>query len=164
MMIYKFYTHRYYAGIVLLLAAVIFFRLLMQRGIVGRRKIEKDYSHSYKQKYIFSLNEKSAYRTLAPWAQEHGYDIFPKMRLADIIVPRSKEYYLPMFRKISQKHVDFVICDYECRVKFIIELDDNSHKRQDRVKRDAFVDQACRGAGYTIIHTRAITEELLKSL
>lgn len=125
---------------------------------------KKDYSQAYQRKYIFSRNEKSEYRKLAAWAQEQGYDVFAKMRLADIIEPRSKENYRSLLGKIIQKHVDFVVCDQECRVKFIIELDDNSHNQQKRIERDELVDQACRGAGYTVIHTRGISEEFLNNL
>lgn len=125
---------------------------------------KNDFSHEYQRKYIFSRNEKSEYRKLVSWAQEHGYDVFPKMRLADIIEPRSKENYRSLLGKIIQKHVDFVVCDQECRVKFIIELDDNSHYQQARKARDEFVDQACRGAGYFVIHTKGISEEFLNSL
>ena len=125
---------------------------------------KKDYSQAYQRKYIFSRNEKSEYRKLDAWAREYGFDVFPKMRLADIIEPRSKDNYMSLFGKIKSKHVDFVVCDQECRVKFIIELDDNSHNQQKRMERDDFVGQACRGAGYTVIHTRAITEEFLNGL
>ena len=152
--------------IILLIAVVLFLFIkeFLSRRNSFHRELEQDYSQLYKRKYVFSLNEKSAYLKLASWAHEHGYDVFPKMRLADVIEPRGKEHYLSLFRKISQKHVDFVICDYDCRVKFIIELDDNSHKQQERISRDTFVDQACLGAGYTIIHTRAITEDFLNNL
>lgn len=123
-----------------------------------------DYSQAYQRKYIFTRNEKSEYRKLAAWAQQHGFDVFPKMRLADIIEPRSGDNYMSLFGKIRAKHLDFVICDQECRIKFIIELDDNSHNQLKRMERDDFVTEACRGAGYTVIHTKGISEEFLNNI
>src|SRR5260221_9188184 len=63
-----------------------------------------------------------------------------KVRQADIIKPncnRSEPIYRTLFNKISQKHVDFVICDaLTFKPLAIVELNDNSHKRKDRAKRD----------------------------
>jgi hypothetical protein len=49
--------------------------------------------------------------------------------------------------------VDFLVCDRE-RVQplLVIELDDSSHKRQDRVTRDDFVKAAIASAGIPIIN------------
>lgn len=66
--------------------------------------------------------------------------------------------------KIQSKHVDFVICDQNLYIKAIIELDDNSHDQPDRRERDKFVDDVLSSVGYTVIHTRAVTEETLAPL
>ena len=52
-----------------------------------------------------------------------------------------KNNFLQYFRKISTKHVDFVICDKNLRVLFAVELDDSSHDTADARKRDLFKDQ-----------------------
>ncbi len=54
--------------------------------------------------------------------------------------------------KIEKKHVDFVLCEKK-RLNYIaaIELDDSSHKRKDRVKRDKFVNNAFREAKLPLI-------------
>ena len=38
------------------------------------------------------------------------------------------------FHKIAQKHVDFVICDRDLYVLFVIELDDSTHETRDAKK------------------------------
>ena len=56
-------------------------------------------------------------------------------------------------RRISQKHVDFLICDKKgFSIIGVVELDDRSHFRADRIKRDRFVDAALAGAGIPILH------------
>jgi hypothetical protein len=79
--------------------------------------------------------------------------ICPKVRLADIIKPTEKQNYQTALNKISRKHINFVLCDpATAKIFGVIELDDKSHKRADRVTRDAFVDSVFAAAGIQIIH------------
>ena len=91
-----------------------------------------------------------------------SYIIYPKVGLKDLFEVNGKtkkrEYH---FRKISQKHVDFLICDATLRPLFAIELDDKSHDQKDRKERDAFVNLILRSVGYKVIHTRYITSDIL---
>ena len=85
--------------------------------------------------------------------------IAPKVRLADVLtvrpgLPRSQ--FQRAFNRIAAKHADFVICratDYS--IAAVIELDDQSHRRQSRIIRDEFVDQALTTAGIPILHVKA---------
>lgn len=126
---------------------------------------KKDYSQSYQRKYLLTKNEYREYLTLRKLAAEKGLIICPKVRLLDIIEPRKGEKdYKSLFFKVQAKHVDFVICDNDLRIKAILELDDSSHDQQDRQARDAFVDQILTSVGYKVIHTRAVTETTLDGL
>lgn len=76
-----------------------------------------------------------------------------KVRLADIFfVARPNENH--SFRnRISQKHLDFLVCDaVTMKPLFGIELDDASHKRSDRQARDAFVDDVFHAAKLPLLH------------
>jgi len=90
------------------------------------------------------------------------------MRLADIVKPRTGEfydkYYEANFRRISQYHVDFTILNDRMKVVAIIELDDNSHDRPDRIARDEKVDSILEANNIKIIHTRHITDDILDGL
>lgn len=86
---------------------------------------------------------------------------FDKIRLLDIIEPRSGSNYMSLLGKIQSKHVDFVICDQDLRIKAILELDDNSHNTKDRQDRDLFVDEILTSVGYKVIRTRSVTENAL---
>ncbi|MBQ7331392.1 MAG: DUF2726 domain-containing protein [Oscillospiraceae bacterium] len=124
-----------------------------------------DYSQSYQRKYLLTRNEYQEYMTLRKIAAEKDLIICPKVRLLDIIEPRKGEKdYRSLFFKVQAKHVDFVICDKELRIKAILELDDNSHDQKNRQARDTFVDQILTSVGYKVIHTRAITDTTLESL
>ena len=74
-----------------------------------------------------------------------------KVRLADIIkvnlnLQRSESQ--SAFNRIQSKHIDFVICKSDdMSIHSIIELDDKSYNQTSRQKRDAFVNNALKGAG-----------------
>ena len=55
--------------------------------------------------------------------------------------------------RIDRKHVDFVLCDPKTmQPKLVVELDDSSHQRADRKKRDQEVDDAFSAAQLPILH------------
>jgi ssDNA-binding Zn-finger/Zn-ribbon topoisomerase 1 len=87
------------------------------------------------------------------------YRVFGKVRLGDVIKPKrglSNSLFYTALNKVNKKHVDFVVCrKNDCKVLGIIELDDRSHERADRKKRDQFVDTALNEAGVPILHFSA---------
>lgn len=121
-----------------------------------------DTSNSYQSKYLLTKNEYYEWKKLNQYATEKGLIICPKVRLLDIIEPRKNtSNYMSLLGRIQSKHVDFVICDKDLRIKGIIELDDNSHNAADRKERDQFVDQVLTQVGYKIIHVRSVTDTTL---
>jgi very-short-patch-repair endonuclease len=82
-----------------------------------------------------------------------------KTRLADLIACETISRDETEFRRISQKHVDFVVYDWQsARAIAVIELDDQSHAASDRAARDEFVDSALRCAGLRVIRVNASRE------
>lgn len=84
------------------------------------------------------------------------YAIAPKVRIADVLsvggTRQESRRFWAAFRRISSKHVDFVICEPgSFRILAAIELDDSSHQRRDRRKRDRFVDRAFMQASLPLI-------------
>jgi hypothetical protein len=79
------------------------------------------------------------------------YRIIGKVRMADIIRPRkglSASARTSALNRITSKHVDFAVCDPKTlQIVGVIELDDSSHDRADRRRRDEFVDAALASAG-----------------
>jgi hypothetical protein len=87
------------------------------------------------------------------------YQIFAKVRLADIVRPArnpSRSGWQSAFNRITGKHVDFVLCDSShLRVIGVIELDDRTHERLERGVRDVLVDSALRDAGIPVLRVSA---------
>lgn len=95
------------------------------------------------QATIMTAAERRFYRALEEAVEGRGMIIGFKIRLADVVtvtVPLDDSDHWERFRKISQKHVDFVLCDRTItRPILAIELDDSSHEWDSRRKRDRFV-------------------------
>lgn len=87
------------------------------------------------------------------------YRVFGKVRLGDLVKPAkglSKSKRATAQNRINQKHVDFVICTAtDLTVVGVVELDDQSHGRDDRADRDRFVDHALAGAKIPVVHFSA---------
>lgn len=124
-----------------------------------------DYTKGYNAKWLFSYNEKDAYKKIKAVTDELNMVLFAKVRLLDLIEPKNDiEKKQGHLFKIQAKHVDFVICDNKLVARAVIELDDNSHDTQKRQERDAFVDTVLANCGYKILHTRNIEPEQIKEL
>lgn len=108
------------------------------------------------QTYLFT---KSEWHFAAALQQAIGDDwlMMGKVRIADLLAverdPRLEQgERLRAFSRISQKHIDYVLVSPEDgRVVFCIELDDPSHNRRDRIKRDDFVNAAFAQAGVALL-------------
>ena len=104
---------------------------------------------------LMTKTELNFYRVLNQCIDENTL-LFSKVRMADIItVIKGSENWRGHFNKIQAKHVDFLLCDSESiEPLLIIELDDKSHDRPDRIARDEFVDSAMEAAKLDIIHIK----------
>ena len=59
------------------------------------------------------------------------------------------------FNGISAKHFDFLLCDPAgCAPKLAVELDDKSHEKAGRRKRDRLVEAACASAGLPLLRVK----------
>lgn len=97
------------------------------------------------------------------------YYIVPQVHLSTILQTyRVPHYYRfnPDLNKISGKSVDFALFtkpDYQ--FKLAIELDDSTHRREDRIIRDRFVDSVMSSAGQKLVRMNSfdvtkVVEEL----
>lgn len=74
------------------------------------------------------------------------------VRLLDLFEVRQGRGQQAAFNKISRKHIDFVLTEHgSSRILCAIELDDSSHKRPDRIERDAFVNQLFAANGLPLL-------------
>ncbi len=126
-----------------------------------------DITKMYRSKPILTDREYGFYVKLRELADEYGLQIFTKVRLADLIEPKDRSdlsLWWECFNKIKAKHIDFALADRDTNIILLIELDDTSHNRQDRIERDEFVDAVLDNTGYTLMRTYGETEEIEKFL
>lgn len=83
-------------------------------------------------------------------AAPDGLEVFAKVRVADVLQPVStldQKSWRRAFNRITGKHFDFVLCERASgRFRCVIELNDRSHERLERRKRDQLLSEACAGA------------------
>src|SRR5688572_15433710 len=100
---------------------------------------------------LLSPGECAFFRALSE-AVGQRYAISLKTRLADVVHCPRKLWNSPHGRRISQKHLDFIVYDRSnAEIIAAIELDDRSHDRSDRRERDEFVDRALLAADVVLI-------------
>jgi hypothetical protein len=88
-----------------------------------------------------------------------GVGLLAKVRLGDVFYPRkglSASERTGADNRINRKHVDFLLVRVSDLAPLAgVELDDSSHGRADRQKRDAFVDDVFRACGLPLLHVPA---------
>lgn len=100
---------------------------------------------------FLSPAELSFYRILSTVIADQAA-IFTKVRLADIFFVARPNENRSYFGRISQKHVDFLLCEPNTAKPLLgIELDDSSHKRAKRKERDEFVNQVFQAAQLPLV-------------
>ncbi|MCC5874823.1 MAG: DUF2726 domain-containing protein [Candidatus Sumerlaeia bacterium] len=133
-------------GVVVLAIIILAFYLLRTSG--------KKPIFPYKPKAALSPAEKHFYNALAT-ATPGDTVLLSKVRLADFLEVTSEagEHRLAFFGRISQKHADFLLIDGETSLPLVvIELDDNSHKNNQRtIESDRFKNSTYAAAGVTIL-------------
>ncbi|MCK0753468.1 DUF2726 domain-containing protein [Chromohalobacter japonicus] len=110
--------------------------------------------------HLMTPTEREFYKVLEKVYGDDCY-VFCQVRVVDVIQPNVKKYtknsreYMSLFRQLSQWHFDYVVCARNgFRVICAIELDDGSHKRKDRVRRDEVLDKVCSRSGLDIKRVR----------
>jgi hypothetical protein len=78
--------------------------------------------------------------------------IFPQVGMAAFLEPPPGKERMRYFAKISQKRVDFLLCDEDVKPVLIVELDDWSHDGQE--DRDALRDAMPASAGVPTLRVR----------
>jgi hypothetical protein len=103
---------------------------------------------------LLSESEQKFFHVLRAAAHELPVHIVMKVRLLDLLhIPRGTGEHGKYRAKVQSKHVDFVLLDRDSlRPLLVIELDDPTHRRRDRMARDAFVDAAFAQARIPIRH------------
>lgn len=107
-----------------------------------RQKQQTIFPYKAKQ-YFFSNAEASFFHLLRQIAGENAL-VFPHVALRDLvgITGIEKADFYKYYNQIDRKQLDFLLVDAKnLKPILVIELDDSSHQRPDRVERDQFVEK-----------------------
>lgn len=101
-----------------------------------------------KKDWFMSRAEHEFYNALVQ-AVGNEYVIFSQVHLPTLLDHKIKgQNWQGAFSHINRKSVDFVLCDRNyIAPKLVIELDDKTHERPDRIERDVEVEQILKEAG-----------------
>ncbi|SNB66520.1 Protein of unknown function [Arboricoccus pini] len=138
-----------------LLALLAFLLVALSWAILALTK-----PYRYQPTPLLSAGEKRFATKLLQNLPSHAR-LLAKIRVADLIQPVLKEGSAGQqraFARIVAKHVDFVIVDESWNVLLAIELDDNSHERPERRRRDDLLNRAFASAGITLHRVRVKKE------
>jgi len=122
-----------------------------------KRVKESDIEFPYKRTELLTNAEKQLYYFMRNYLdKKESIVIFPKVRLADIIDVDTKiTLNRKPFYKISSKHVDFLICDYNTLdIICVVELDDYTHDTEENRQRDLFVMEALYNVGIQVFRIK----------
>ncbi len=150
-------------GLVIALIVVVIDNLKNKKKITNtsvnvqeEQAIEVTATLPYKKKLLLSKNEWAFYKSLKPVADELGYSVLAKIRVADLVEVNVKDNkdFMKYFNKINKKHVDFVLAKPEnLQIELLIELDDGSHDSKQK-SRDEFIDALYKQTGYKFLRVR----------
>jgi hypothetical protein len=109
----------------------------------------------YQPRRIMSDREQALYHRLREALPDCL--VFTQLPLSQVVTVkyRTKSAHA-WLNKISQKRVDFVVCQADSTVLAVIEFDDRSHNSGEPRKRDADTNKALRDAKVKLIRARAV--------
>lgn len=143
--------------IIILAILLILIPLIIKEFTKNKRnkKIKLNYK---KCNSLFTKSEINFLQILKIAIDNNKYEIYGKVRIADILKPNNinkKTNYIA-FNKIKSKHFDYVICNKNnYLIEYVIELNDKSHNLPKRRERDNFVRNACKSANLKLIEIPA---------
>ena len=112
---------------------------------------------AYRLTDFMSPAERAFFSVLNQAAGE-DWRVFAKVRIADVLTPAkglNRSRWQSAFNAISAKHFDFLLCDpADCAPTLAVELDDKSHEKASRQKRDRLVEAACASAGLPLLRVK----------
>ena len=112
-----------------------------------------------RQKTLMTEREVSFMKGLFRIVDMKRWYLCPQVRVADIVQlngnirPRSRQWW-QLFRMVSQWHVDVVIVERRSfSIVAAVELDDASHLRPERRRRDILLEEVLRQAGIPLLRS-----------
>lgn len=150
-----------------IIAIVIVFAIALKDKL---EVVDKKVKFHYKKKNFFMTRAEHEFYDLLISILGNEYYIFAQVHLPTLVDNKVVgQNWRGAFKHISEKSVDFVLCDKQyISPKLAIELDDSSHERQDRKERDSEVERILGDAGLPLLrltnHGQFNSDELLQRI
>ena len=140
-----------------------------QQGTAPEAKPPLQYRYRPANQGLLLTPTESIFYGALKQAVGNGLEIHAKVRVADVLEPgvsrRQRLLWGFSFNKIKAKHFDFVLCDSKTlKVELVIELNDRTHQKNDRRKRDAFLEDACEQAGVKLLFLKVEPEYAVSNI
>lgn len=139
-----------YVVIILSIISMLLEYIITKKSIKTDDEVNENvnYNEKYaKKEYLLTQTELKFYKLLKQITDELNLIICPQVTLYEIV--NIKDY--KAFSKIQNKSIDFVIAEPNLKIKLCIELDDYTHKRGKRIKRDEFINKLFNDLGIKLI-------------
>lgn len=139
-----------YVVIILAIISMLLEYFITKKSIETDGEVNENinYNEKYAKKdYLLTQTELKFYKLLKQITDELNLVICPQVTLYEIV--NIKDY--KGFSKIQSKSIDFVIAEPNLKIKLCIELDDYTHKRGKRIKRDEFINKLFDDLGIKLI-------------
>lgn len=156
-------------ALVLVVLAVVVALLLLVR-VKSKAKVTPAEFPYLKREHLLTEAELSFFVVLRMALGDHVY-VCPQVSVEEVIVVRpglDRSKRQSARNRVNRMRFDFLVCKPDDFTPlFAVELDDRSHNRADRRRRDAFLDKVCSVAGLRIVHVqvqRSYTVQELRAL
>lgn len=106
-------------------------------------------------KRIITKREEPAYQELQDLADDFGYKIHVKVRLADAFTIDGSRIDTDLYSFSLKSHFDFLICNDDEMPIFAVEFDDSSHQRPKQQARDSKKNEICRIFEFPLLRINA---------
>lgn len=142
------------------LTALFVIVIILLAVIVGtsssKRKVYKNGVYKYTPKDSLMTRSEGEFYWKLYRIVEDRYFLFPQVHLSSLLDHRVKgQDWKHAFRHINGKSVDYVLCSkVTLQPMYAIELDDDSHNRPDRIKRDIEVERVFDEANIPLVRLR----------
>ena len=123
--------------LILLYLLAIFYLIKFVKKIIINSKISIDYKEFMYKRNPLTETEKKFVQYIKPITDKNNLIIMTQVPLQSIFKANNQSN----FNKIKAKTIDFALVDNNYNYKGFIELDDYTHSRADRIKRDIFVNK-----------------------
>lgn len=123
--------------LILLYLLAIFYLIKFVKKIIINSKISIDYKEFTYKRNPLTETEKKFVQYIKPITDKNNLIIMTQVPLQSIFKANNQSN----FNKIKAKTIDFALVDNNYNYKGFIELDDYTHTRADRIKRDIFVNK-----------------------